>query len=101
MAVLASTTSPGTEIKLRMNSLTTASGSIAFDISASAVGSDVWSKPRRYPDFEPIATVLAEILDPPDISELRQSVAKRGAAEINLWLLDEQASRLGIYVRRP
>lgn len=101
MAVVLSTTFPGTPIRLGIESCDTFLGSTAFDVAASSAGSDVWSRPRRYPDFDPVAAVLVEVLDPPDISELRQSVAKNGAAEItDLWILDEQAARLGIHIQR-
>jgi hypothetical protein len=78
-----------------------ASGATSFELGWAHDSGEHSS--RKYPDILKIKVLLEEAeIDDDTVQELAESAAQRGFGEIpEWWLLDEQAAKLGIRVRRP
>jgi len=84
MATVFSTTRPGTQFDLKVESIETPAGVSFFDVTAIAVSSGVASWPKRYKDLDEFAAELAEIgLDYESIGQMKKSVEESGSARVS------------------
>lgn len=102
MTTVHTTTFPGTQFDLEVESVQTGARATFFDVTATAVTSGVVSCPKRYKDLDEFAADIADIgLDGESIGQMKKSVEESGSAMVSdVWLLDAQAAKFRVHIER-